>query len=188
MTEKRSSDPSPAGDPVPRDGAREGEISLGRVSGVFGIRGEVRLFLHNRDSDLLAAGQDVTLLLPSGQRQAARLRTRSGAGKRVLGEIRGVTTPEAAQALMDAEILFPKAALPALEEDTYYHHQLLGLPVRTESGLELGKIAEIYAASSTQASPAQAWNVDSIGPAATPLRKPLVGEPPSIQPLPDWVA
>lgn len=41
---------------------------------------------------------------------------------------------------------------------------------------------------SAQVSPAQEWKVDSIGPAATPLRKPMVGEPPSIQPLPDGVA
>jgi hypothetical protein len=41
---------------------------------------------------------------------------------------------------------------------------------------------------STQPAPAQEWNVDSIGPAATPPRNPLVGEPPSIQPLPDGVA
>ncbi len=41
---------------------------------------------------------------------------------------------------------------------------------------------------SAQAAPAQSWKVDSIGPTVTPLRKPLVGEPPSIQPLPDGVA
>src|SRR5881227_1186177 len=29
--------------------------------------------------------------------------------------------------------------------------------------------------------PAQAWNIDWKGPAWTPLRKPLVGEPPLIQ-------
>lgn len=41
---------------------------------------------------------------------------------------------------------------------------------------------------SAQVSPAQEWNVDSIGPAATELRKPFVGDPPSIQPLPEAVA
>lgn len=40
----------------------------------------------------------------------------------------------------------------------------------------------------TQASPAMPWKVDCNGPAATPLKKPLVGEPPSIQPLPEPVA
>jgi hypothetical protein len=41
---------------------------------------------------------------------------------------------------------------------------------------------------SVQAAPAQLWKVDSSGPAATPLRKPLVGEPPWIQALAEGVA
>src|SRR5829696_7298442 len=39
-----------------------------------------------------------------------------------------------------------------------------------------------------QVVPAQVWKVDSNGPTATPLRKPLVGEPPLIQALADGVA
>src|SRR4029450_10502897 len=41
---------------------------------------------------------------------------------------------------------------------------------------------------SAQAAPAQAWKVDSKGPTATLLRKPLVGEPPWIQALAAGVA
>src|SRR6266540_3629802 len=39
-----------------------------------------------------------------------------------------------------------------------------------------------------QGVPAQLWKVDSNGPISTPLRKPLVGEPPLIQALADGVA
>src|SRR5207247_839884 len=39
-----------------------------------------------------------------------------------------------------------------------------------------------------QVVPAQLWKVDSNGPTSTPLRKPLVGEPPLIQALADGVA
>lgn len=41
---------------------------------------------------------------------------------------------------------------------------------------------------SAQTAPAQEWNVSSSGPAETWLRKPLVGDPPSIHPLPAGVA
>jgi hypothetical protein len=41
---------------------------------------------------------------------------------------------------------------------------------------------------SAQGAPAQAWKVDSNGPTATLLRKPLVGDPPLIQALADGVA
>jgi hypothetical protein len=41
---------------------------------------------------------------------------------------------------------------------------------------------------SAQAAPAMVWKVDSKGPTATLLRKPLVGEPPLIQALAAGVA
>ena len=116
---------------------------LGRVNGVFGIRGEVRLFLYNPQSDLLVRGADVVLRTADKQRRAVRLTSRPGAGKRILGRISGVTTPEAARDLMGADILYPKSQLPQLEDDTYYHHELMGLPVRTASGEPLGHIREI---------------------------------------------
>src|SRR6266536_6280668 len=41
---------------------------------------------------------------------------------------------------------------------------------------------------SAHGAPAQPWKVDSSGPAATWLKKPLVGEPPLIQAFADGVA
>ena len=62
------------------------EVRLGRVNGVFGVRGEVRLFLHNRETELFeGVGCNVTLVSPEGERQERLLKSRSGAGKRVLG-------------------------------------------------------------------------------------------------------
>ena len=124
-------------------GVRDDELRFGKVNGVFGIRGEVRLFLYNRESDLLATSREV-VLLQDGKRRIVRIQSRSGAGKRVLGRITGVSTPEEAHALIGAEILVPTSSLPKLPDDTYYHHQLLGLPVHTESGELLGTIREIH--------------------------------------------
>jgi len=133
--------PGPRSKTLP--GVRDDELRYGRVNGVFGLRGEVRLFLYNRESDLLAGGREVTLL-HDGHRRVVRIKSRPGAGKRVLGRITGVDTPEDAHALIGAEILIPRASLPTLPEDTYYHHQLLGLPVHTASGELLGTIREIH--------------------------------------------
>lgn len=129
--------------------ARSDEVSLGFVAGVFGVGGELRLHLHNRASTLLDQPRAVVLALPDGSRRPARLRARPGAGGRVIGLMEGVDSPEAALALMEAEILFPRAALPPLEADTWYHADLLGLPVRTASGRALGRLAEIHGAGGT---------------------------------------
>jgi ribosomal 30S subunit maturation factor RimM len=61
------------------------EVELGYVSGVFGVRGELRVFLHHPDSDTLATERRVIFTAPDGRRFTAFLRARSGAGKRILG-------------------------------------------------------------------------------------------------------
>ena len=72
-------------------------LRLGHVSGVFGVRGEVRLFLHNRESTLLNKGRNVVLVSPEGERLAVSLRSRPGAGRRSLGVTDGLSPPAGAQ-------------------------------------------------------------------------------------------
>lgn len=68
---------------------------------------------------------------------------RPGAGKRILGRIPGVDTPEAARALMGWSILIDRALLPPPEKGEYYLHDLLGLPVRDDAGAVLGTLVDV---------------------------------------------
>lgn len=123
--------------------ARADELSLGTITGVFGVKGEVRLFLHNPSTELFEDYLDVTLAWPDGQREVVSLGARPGAGRRIIGLIEGVETVEDAEGLIGAEILIAKDRLPPPEEGAWYHHQILGTPVRTASGTPLGSLAEI---------------------------------------------
>lgn len=117
-------------------------ISLGSIVGVFSFRGEVRVHLHHREGDALREWRPVTLQGPEGARQA-RMIVRSGAGKRILGRIEGLTTEAGAQALVGWEILIRREDLPRTGEDEYYVHDLIGLPVFDEEGAPLGALEEI---------------------------------------------
>lgn len=123
---------------------RTDEVRLGYVSGVFGVRGEVRLYLYNPTSRLLRTADEIDLVGPQAGRRTVSLSVRDGAGKRILGRLGGVGDPEAARALIGHELVLPKSALPEVEADTFYHHQLLGLPVRTHAGETLGTLAAIH--------------------------------------------
>ncbi|HHO53348.1 MAG TPA: 16S rRNA processing protein RimM [Deltaproteobacteria bacterium] len=120
-------------------------IDLGHVSGVFGVKGEVRLFLHNPSSHLLEQPTPVVLLGPGGRRRGIVLTTRPGAGKRILGQIEGVASREEASALKDWRIVIPRSALPALEEGEYYVWQLQGAEVRVD-GERIGLVQQIHTA------------------------------------------
>lgn len=122
-----------------------GEVVLGEVIGVFGIRGEVRLHLHHRESLLLHEGRDATLVSPEGERRAVHLKTRTGAGRRVIGRIDGVNTPEAAAALHGWAVVVPRESLPDPEDDEFYVHDLLGLRVEDSEGRALGEIIDVVA-------------------------------------------
>lgn len=140
---------------------RTDDVRLGYVSGVFGTRGEVRLFLYNPHSDLFDRPREVVLVTADGRRRRARMRSRPGAGKRILGQLEGITDPEAARALIGAELVLPAAELPELEPGTWYHHELYGTPVRSRSGELVGELAEIYE-SATDAAP-DIWVVRGSG-------------------------
>ncbi len=128
---------------------------LGHVAGVFGVRGELRLWLENPDSTwLLEASRDVLLRSSDGQERQVSLRARPGAGRRILGRIEGLSRREQAEALVDWQILVPRDALPEPEDDSWYIEELLGLEVRTEQGALLGKLVEVH-----QSAPVEVWEI-----------------------------
>ena len=97
---------------------------------------------------------DVTIVHADGARRSVWLKTRPGTGGRVLAAVRGVSTPEGARALMDFEILIDEGLLPSLEDDVYYHHDLIGLEVVEHSGAILGRLTEIHSTG-----PVDVWTV-----------------------------
>jgi 16S rRNA processing protein RimM len=122
---------------------REDEVVLGYVSGVFGIRGEVKVFLHNRDSHLLGGKRDVVLVRSDGVRSILALKVRSGAGKRLIGKFEGVDSRELAEAMQGALFGVALAALPELGPDEFYLRDVIGLPVYVD-GVEVGKVCDIH--------------------------------------------
>lgn len=123
--------------------ASEDLLELGRISGVFGVRGEVRLFLHNRDSDLLDDPRTVLMKGPGGESREIRLRARPGAGGRIIGRIDGLTSREEAAALKDWTLWIPRAQLPKLDDDEFYIHMVLGAEVVVD-GVVVGTVKQVH--------------------------------------------
>jgi 16S rRNA processing protein RimM len=121
----------------------EGYVALAKITGIFGIKGELRVFLFNSDSTLLRKWRNAALWNGKSEPAPIRIKTRSGAGKKVIATIEGVDTPEQVRQLMEQLILFEKRSLPQTGSDEWYHHDIIGLPVYTESGSSLGVITEI---------------------------------------------
>ena len=117
-------------------------IVLGYVAGVHGLRGALRVKLHNPDSELLSELEEIGLR-QAGDVQVQRVRELRGAPKSMLLQLAGVDTVEAAEALRGAELCVPRALLPPLPEGEYYFVDLEGLPVYTPDGEEVGSVERV---------------------------------------------
>ncbi len=63
-------------------------------------------------------------------------------GRPILG-LEGFTTISEAERLAGAELRIPESDQEALPEGVYYHHQLIGCAVETNTGLALGRVTAI---------------------------------------------
>ncbi|MAA79965.1 MAG: 16S rRNA processing protein RimM [Deltaproteobacteria bacterium] len=124
----------------------EDHVCFGYVSGIFGVKGEVRIFLYNSDSRFLFSPRNVFLIDEKGIQAKFRIKARTGAGKKVIARIDGVESRESAREKIGYKITMLKNHLPVLPPGEWYHHQLLGMKVHTESGEPLGEIVEIVSA------------------------------------------
>mgnify|MGYP001221956660 CR=1 FL=1 len=115
--------------PLEGHGVADGEIVIGFVNGIFGTDGQVRLHLYNRESQYFRKRRNIVLLDKDGNRFASRLKTRSGAGNRVLGTLDGPKSREDAHALRDYKIAIERVRLPLLEEDEFYLIDVIGRAV-----------------------------------------------------------
>ena len=122
---------------------RRDDVRIGHINGVFGLRGEVRLYLYNPSTELVGQRLELVLVAPDGARQTVTLEIRPGSGRRILGRIQGVGSPEAAAALKDHELVLHEADLPEPELNEWYHRDLVGTPVLTDTGEALGRLKEI---------------------------------------------
>jgi len=116
-------------------------ICVGAIAGAFGITGEVRLkSFCTEPTDIAAYGP---LFSEDGRREFLVTLTRSVAGG--LGaRIAGVAGRDAAEALRGTSLFVPRARLPTLPDDEYYHTDLVGLSAYDTGGELIGKVTAIY--------------------------------------------
>lgn len=119
---------------------RDERICVGAVGGAFGVHGEVRLKSFTAEPEAIAdyaplsdeSGDrsfEVQIVRPIAQGFAARLS--------------GVRSKEDADALKGVRLYAPRARLPQLPDDEFYHADLVGLEVYDTGGVRLGRVRAV---------------------------------------------
>ncbi len=119
--------------------AGDQRVVLGRISGLYGVKGWVRLFSHTEpreailDYERWLIGRDEDwreFWLAEGRRH----------GKAVVARLEGFEDRDQASDLIGAEIAVRRQQLPDAEKDEYYWADLVGLDVVTTDGRSLGQV------------------------------------------------
>ncbi len=122
------------------DEVTPGYVAIGRLLGVRGIRGELKVEPLSPES-ILKPGRVVTV---NGQKR--QIEHSRASGRLMYLKLAGIDTREAAQALRGAYLQVRERDLDALPEGEYYRFQLIGLAVRALDGRELGRVTDVLSA------------------------------------------
>lgn len=126
-------------DPYPPDEL----IQLGKIIGVHGIRGAVKVLTYAEAIESYTTQDCVIVQNAAGEQASYHLLDCRPHKKTLRVTFEHVTTRNQAEALVGGGIYVLKDSLPPLDEDTYYWHELIGMAVSTILGEELGAIEQI---------------------------------------------
>ncbi len=122
-------------------------LAFGVIGRPRGLNGQVYLNVFNPDTDRLEPGLTLSLEPSSdAERQLTIRSVDSTAGRgRFIVRFEGVDSRQDAEALTRRDVFLHRAALEALDSDTFYHADVLGYSVRDESGELLGEVRQVVA-------------------------------------------
>lgn len=113
-------------------------IRVGQVVGAFGIEGAVKVRSLTDFPDRFAPASELFL---DGSSRRVEWSRQQPAG--LVVKLRGLDTRSVAQAHRGRYLEVPESDLRPLPAGRWYHHQLAGLAVATETGRELGTLVDV---------------------------------------------
>lgn len=114
-------------------------ISLGKISGIFGVNGRVKVFSYTDPRENILQ-YSPWILQRNGQQKEINVIGGNRQGKTLVAQLQGIESREAAQLLNGWEIVINASQLPEPGADEYYWVDLVGLQVETKDGEQLGVV------------------------------------------------
>lgn len=116
-------------------------VLLATIGAAHGIKGEVRV--KSFTAEPMSLTQYGPLTSDDGRRFEIE-RLRPAKGDMLVAKLRGVSDRNAAEALNGVSLYVDRAALPAPDEDEFYHADLIGLAAFDAAGEPLGRVIAVH--------------------------------------------
>jgi 16S rRNA processing protein RimM len=125
------------------DNTNAAMVILGRISGIFGVRGWIKVYSDTSPRDNIL-GYSPWFLGRSGHWQKRRLLEGRLQGRGLVARVEGCSDRDQAAELVDMQIAVPRDQLPPTDEGEYYWSDLQGLRVETVQGVDLGHVDHLF--------------------------------------------
>jgi len=119
-------------------------VTLGRVSGVFGIKGWLKIRSYTEPQSNVLTFRAWTLRQKDADRAVDLEEGLSRTGG-IVAKLRGVDDPDSARSVVGADIVVLREQLPQLGVGEFYWADLEGCEVRTAAGVVLGNVDHVLA-------------------------------------------
>ena len=117
----------------------EQHLLIGKISGVFGIKGWVKVFSYTEDRKNIL-DYSPWVLQKGEQRKVFNVVSGSAQGKSIVACLEGIDSRNDAELLTGWDIFIDASQLPPTEQNEYYWSDLVGLKVETTTGINLGVV------------------------------------------------
>ena len=117
-------------------------LELGKISGVFGVKGWVKVHSFTDPRDRIAE-YGSWQIKQKGQWREVKLEAGKSQGKTVIAKLEGIDDRDEAMLLMGAKIAIRQDQLEKLDADEYYWRDLEGLQVINTEGVDLGTVSHM---------------------------------------------
>jgi 16S rRNA processing protein RimM len=118
-------------------------VILGRISGLFGVRGWVKVYSETSPPGNILDYPIWHLGGAAGRRKYALAEGRVQ-GKGIVARLDGCSDRDQAAELVGAEIAVPREQLPEAGDGEFYWTDLEGLQVRNLQGIDLGRVDHLF--------------------------------------------
>ena len=117
-------------------------VSIGKVSGIFGVRGWIKVFSYTEVRENILTYSPWTLRKGKESKEVTVVDGRRH-GKTVVAYLQGLDDRDEAAALNGWEILIHPDQLPKARKGEYYWADLIGLQVKTLQGVDFGTVKQM---------------------------------------------
>ena len=118
-------------------------LSVGKIVGTHGIKGDLKVFPYAESIDLFDPGRELVLSREGEPIATFRIASARPHKRVVLLALEGIASIEAAKEWTGCELCIDKASLPQPEDGGYYWHEIVGLEAFTLDNRRLGRVEAI---------------------------------------------